>query len=142
LEPFDLGTVFCFKAFPVDLKRVNAGGDTLDDLAWASIHGAAKRLRVVASLVAELGLQAQRMMHGFSGDIAYPRFTREAALALLDARLASTGATCGVTRDEIDEAFVWLTSPYVDRAVWPDASLEALVIRPSLQPASAYDSFK
>jgi hypothetical protein len=53
-----------------------------------------------------------------------------------DSGLASLAApppfasTRGVTRDEIDAAFAWLTSPFVGRAVWLNADPTAIVIRP------------
>lgn len=81
--------------------------DGLDDMAWAQVHGPANRLRVVASLLVEIALERQR--------IAY----------------ALSGSTHGVTREEIDAAFTWLTSPYVGRAIWTGDDRSAIVIRPS-----------
>jgi hypothetical protein len=104
--------------------------DPLHDLAWAQIHGEPKRLRVVASLLVEIGLDEQRMMYDLNNALSIPHFTADVALALLDARLAKTGSTSGITREEIDAAFTWLTSPYVNRAIWADATRTAVVIRP------------
>ncbi|MGB6518555.1 MAG: hypothetical protein WBE79_08655 [Candidatus Cybelea sp.] len=121
----------------LDCSRMRAlfvpgfAADPLDDFAWAAVHGPAKRLRVIASLLVETALEQQRMAHGIGGDGSPPRFTADVALALLDQRLAAGGATGGATREEIAAAFVWLTSPYVDRAVWGDATRTGIVIRPS-----------
>ncbi|MBV8531191.1 MAG: hypothetical protein JO104_07725 [Candidatus Eremiobacteraeota bacterium] len=121
--------------FALDCSRMRelfASGyaaDPLDDFAWGMIHGSAKRLRTVASLLMEIGLKQQRMAH-YLGRGAPPRLTVDVALSLVDDRLTTAGAVNGATRDEIDEAFLWLTSPYVDRALWTDASRTAIVIRP------------
>ena len=106
--------------------------DPLDDFAWAVVHGPAKRLRVVASLVVESALDQQRMAHGVGRDGSLPRFTADVALALLDNQLTASGATNGGTREEIEAAFAWLTSPYVDRALWDDATHTAIVVRPPM----------
>jgi hypothetical protein len=63
------------------------------------------------------------------GDGAAPKLTRDVALSLLDARLAASGSTRGVTREEVDSAFTWLTSPYICRAAWLDSDRTAIVIR-------------
>ena len=102
----------------------------LDDIEWAQIHGPAKRLRVVASLLVQIGLAQQSMAHNIGDSASTPRLTADVALTLLDDRLASEGSTHGVTREEIDAAFTWLTSPYVGRAIWTDDSRSAIVIRP------------
>jgi hypothetical protein len=117
--------------------------DALDDLAWAEIHGPAKRLRVVASLLVEIGLAQQKMEQGLSEPSAVaslsnrdsiPLLTRDVALSFIDDRLSGAGSTRGVTRDEVDAAFTWLTSPYVGRAIWADDAHTAIVIRPALPP--------
>jgi len=104
--------------------------DGLDDLAWAQIHGPAKRLRVVASLLVEMGLEQQQVAHTLADGASVPRLTADVALSLVDERLTTAGSTHGVTREEIDAAFSWLTSPYVERAIWT-ADRSAIVIRPS-----------
>lgn len=106
----------------------------LDDLAWAYVHGSAKRLRVVASLLVEIGLAQQRMAPRLGDAASVPRLTVDVALSLVDDRLTTAGSTNGVTREEIEAAFVWLTSPYVGRAFWSDEGHEAIVIRPAASP--------
>ena len=106
--------------------------DALDDLAWAQIHGPDKRLRVVASLLMEMGLAQQRLGEQLDGADAHPRLTKDVALSLVDERLISAGSAHGVTPEEIDEAFTWLTSPYVGRAIWTCEDRSAIVIRPRL----------
>jgi hypothetical protein len=105
--------------------------DLLDDLSWAQVHGPAKRLRVVASLLVETGLAQQRMARALGNGASPPRLTRDVALSLVDAHLAAAGSKDGVTREEIDAAFLWLTSPYVGRAIWADSEQTVIVVRPS-----------
>jgi hypothetical protein len=125
-------------ALGLDCSRMRAlfapgfAADPLDDFAWAAVHGTAKRLRVVASLLVETALEQQRMAHEIGRDGSLPRFAADVALMLLDQRLLASGATSGATREEIAAAFAWLTSPYVDRALWDDATHTAIVIRPPM----------
>jgi hypothetical protein len=107
--------------------------DLLDDLAWAYVHGPAKRLRVVASLLVEIGLEQQRMAHTLGDSASVPRLTADVALSLIDDRLASTGCAHGVTREEIDAGFTWLASPYVARAIWASCEKSAIIIRQTLR---------
>lgn len=104
--------------------------DPLDDMAWAQIHGPAKRLRVVASLLIEIGLAQQKMAHDLGDPASSPLLTRDVALSLIDERLTESGSTNGVTRDEINAAFTWLTSPYVNRAAWTGNDGAAIVVTP------------
>lgn len=113
-----------------DLFASGFASDALDDLAWTLRHGQAKRLRVVASLLLEIGLAQQRMALGLGDGASTPQLTVEAALGMVDDRLTAAGSAHGVTREEIDAAFTWLTSPYVGRALWTNDSRTAIVIRP------------
>ncbi|HEY6327286.1 MAG TPA: hypothetical protein VIW73_12320 [Candidatus Cybelea sp.] len=105
--------------------------DALDDLAWEKIHGRPRRLRVVASLLVEIGLQQQRSIRVLSDRESTPRLTKDVALSLLDERLAAAGSARGAALDDIDAAFAWLTSPFVGRAIWADDARDAIVIAPS-----------
>ncbi len=120
-----------------ELFTVGYATGLLDDLAWAQIHGPAKRLRVVASLLTEVGLAQQRMDHTLGDAASVPRLTADVALSLLDGRLTAAGGTHGVTREEIDAAFTWLTSPYVGRAIWSTDDRSAIVIRPGCPSTSS-----
>ncbi len=91
---------------------------------------------MVASLLAQIGLAQQSMAYNIGDSASTPRLTADVALTLLDDRLTAEGSTHGVTRDEIDAAFTWLTSPYVSRAIWTpfdtaQGDTKAIVIRPS-----------
>ena len=114
-----------------DLFAAGYAADLLGDLSWARVHGPAKRLRVVASLLLEIGLAQQRMAHTLGDTTSLPRLTADVALSMVDDRLTRAGSTHGVTREEIEAAFTWLTSPYVDRALWADSERSAIIMRPS-----------
>ncbi len=45
----------------------------------------------------------------------------------------AAGSAHGVARDEIDSAFTWLTSAYVDRALWTNEGHTAIVVRPEMR---------
>jgi hypothetical protein len=67
-----------------DLFAPGFAADPLDDLSWAMLHGPAKRLRVVASLLIEIGFAQQRMSRNIRGVGTLPRLTRDVAVSLLD----------------------------------------------------------
>ena len=71
----------------------------------AAIHGPAKRARVIASLIMEIGSSQQRMAHRLGKSASPPRLTADVALSTLDQRLTTAGATDGVTRDEKTQHF-------------------------------------
>jgi hypothetical protein len=59
--------------------------DPLDDLRWAMVHGQPKRLRVVASLLMEIGWAQQRIALTVGSAGAPLRLTPDVAVSLLDA---------------------------------------------------------
>lgn len=116
-----------------DLRACFAPGyaaGPLENLAWAKVAGAAKHLRVTASLILEMGLAQQRMARTLGDPASAPRMSVDVALSLIDDRLSAAGSTRGVTREEVAAAFTWLTSPYVARALWVDEQQTAIVVRP------------
>ena len=120
-----------------DLFATGFAATKLDDLAWEQTHGPAKRLRVVASWLVEIGLELQKMAHTLADKTDAPRLTADVALSTIDDRLRAINGTHGVTREEIEAAFAWLTNPYVGRAIWTDESRTALIIRPFLDHAES-----
>jgi hypothetical protein len=114
-----------------DLRGMFATGgivsDALGNLLWDRRHGAAKRLRVVASLVLEQAAQQQQLAErlGDSGDA--PLFTIDVAMSVVDSALAQHGASNPCTREEMQAVFDWLTNPLVRLAVWTDATKTAIV---------------
>jgi len=116
----------------LDLAGVlNAGfaEDMLDDFLWDRLHGRAKRLRVIASIVTQEGLRQQRLDHALGGGSEAPHFTIDVAMSVVDTVLGANGASAACARDDVQAAFEWLTSPYVGRAVWVNETHDAIVLR-------------
>lgn len=104
--------------------------DRMGDLLWERLHGTAKRVGLICEYLRESGWAAQvafakAQQHGESSEA--PRLTADAAMLLVDQRLADEGSTAACTRDDVLAAFAHLTSPCVGNAVWSDAK-EAIVI--------------
>lgn len=102
--------------------------DIVGDFQWERIHGAAKRLRVLASMVLGDALGQQRMAQRVGDRSAAPLFTIDVAMALADAQLTAQGAAHGCTREEIQAVFEWLTNPLVRRAKWVDDTRTSVVV--------------
>ncbi len=101
--------------------------DTLDDFLWDRVHGRAKRLRVIASVLIQEGLRQQRLDHALADGSQAPHFNVDVAMSVVNTFLAADGATAGCDREDVQAAFQWLTSPYVERAVWLSDSHDAIV---------------
>jgi hypothetical protein len=109
---------------------LNAGfaEDALDDFLWDRLHGRAKRLRVIASVVVREGLRQQRLDHALGDGSQAPHFTVDVAMSVVDTFLGASGTTAACARDDVQAAFEWLTSPYVGRAVWLNETHDAIVL--------------
>ncbi|HET6894585.1 MAG TPA: hypothetical protein VFH72_04295 [Candidatus Baltobacteraceae bacterium] len=101
--------------------------DALDNLLWDRQHGAAKRLRVIASIVLQQAAQQQQLAEHLAARTDAPLFTIDVAMSAVDSALAQNGASDGCTRQEMQAVFDWLTNPLVRRAVWTDATKTAIV---------------
>jgi hypothetical protein len=101
--------------------------DALDNLLWDRQHGAAKRLRVIASIVLQQAAQQQQLAEHLASRTDAPLFTIDVAMSADDSALAQNGASDGCTRQEMQAVFDWLTNPLVRRAVWTDATKTAIV---------------
>lgn len=111
-----------------DLLRAGFAEDVLDDFLWDRVHGRAKRLRVIASIILQEGLRQQRLDHALGDGIQAPHFTLDVAMSVVDTYLGATGATAACAREDVRAAFDWVTSPYVGRAVWLDEDRSAVVL--------------
>jgi hypothetical protein len=58
--------------------------------------------------------------------------TEDAALLLVDEHFRSIGAQHPCTREEVRDAFMYLTNPRVAEAVWLDDNRNAIVITKSI----------
>lgn len=73
----------------LQLFAAGFAADKLDDIEREAMHGAPKRLRVVASLLVEIGLQQQRMALTLANGTSVPRLTADVALSTIDDRLTA-----------------------------------------------------
>jgi hypothetical protein len=115
---------------PLQLQNLLKAGfaeDALDDFLWDRLHGRAKRLRVIASVLVQEGLRQQRLDHALGDGAQAPHFNIDVAMSVVDTFLGANGATAGCARDDVQAAFEWLTSPYVGRAVWVNETHDAIV---------------
>jgi hypothetical protein len=110
------------------LLKAGFAEDALDDFLWSRLHGRAKRLRVIASIVIQEGLRQQRLDHALGDGSQAPHFTIDVAMSVVDTFLSANGATAACAREDLQAAFEWLTSPYVGRAVWLNETHDAIVL--------------
>ena len=98
------------------------------EIEWQRNHGSAKRATVICDALAEAGWNAQLSAVDFHAPEQAPLLTEDAGMLLVDEYLRSHGSHTPCTRDEVREAFVYLTHPRVGLAAWTDASRGAIVI--------------
>ena len=77
----------------------------------------------------EAGWAAQVLAADYHAPSDAPLLTEDAAIMLVDQTLAAHGSHTACTRDEIRDAFRYLTSPRVQEATWTNDDRVAIVIR-------------
>jgi DNA primase len=90
--------------------------DGLMDLLWNRDHGLGKRVRVVAALIQQAGWDLQLTAARTGTPANAPLLTIDTAMALVDQALARLGSTQGCTREEIELALEYLSTPVVAAA--------------------------
>lgn len=133
----DLQTLLHVGADALDVVRVLAPGyasDVLADVLWERAHGAAKRVATVAYLVTREAWKLQLTAAEEGGAVNAPSFTVDTAMALVDAALQRLGSGRACTREEVEAAFAWLSTPNVGIAERDDGAL--IVRRPPLPMSS------
>jgi hypothetical protein len=130
----DLQQLLRVRSNPLEMRPLFDPGfasDRIGDLLWERLHGLAKRVRLIGEYVCEDGWTAQ-LAYAKSGHpreaSQAPRLTVDAAMLLVDQRLASEGTTATCTRAEVEQAFADLTSPRDGRAVWTSDARDAIVV--------------
>lgn len=98
------------------------------EIEWQRNHGRAKRAAVICDALVEAGWNAQLSAADFHAPEQAPLLTQDAGMLLADEYLRSHGSHTPCTRDEVREAFAYLTHPRVGLAAWTDASRVAIVI--------------
>lgn len=124
----ELQALLHLKATPLEVERVLQPGyasDTIADLLWERRHGKAKRVATAAALIAKEGWTAQRIAAEQGGPRNAPHLTVDGAMLLVGAALRNAGSSQACTKEEVEDAFAWLSSPCVGAAVRDD---DALVI--------------
>jgi hypothetical protein len=115
----DLAELLAICANSYEVEALFAPGfvaDRVTEIRWTREHGQAKRVAFICETLRTLGRQAQ--IHA-AGDAANaPNLTTDAAMFLVDARLATLGIPLSCSRNDIEAAFGFLTSPLIADAVW------------------------
>jgi hypothetical protein len=117
----DLATAFSLAVNPYEMLAAFAPGfaeDALESIAWERKHGRAKRVRVIAEMLVDIGWNEQRGTAGDPGDA--PAIDEDAAMLLTDDRLCGAGSLAHCTREDVRAAFDYLTHPLTARAVRVD----------------------
>lgn len=97
--------------------------DALTDLQWERSHGEAKHVRVVIDILERVGRELQGTAAAQGGPANAPRLTVDTAMALVDRELAAAHSTQACTREQVENAFAYLTNPMVAKAVRQDDAL-------------------
>ena len=138
----DLQQLLRVRSNPHEMRPLFEPGfvsDRIDDLLWERLHGRTKRVMLIASYVWDEGWNAQVAFAkaGPAPVVAQaPRLTVDAAMLLVDQRLAEEGASAACARTEVEDAFAYLTNPLVGRAAWLDDRRDALVVCAPLEVPS------
>jgi hypothetical protein len=105
--------------------------DRIGDVLWERVHGVAKRVALICAYVHYAGWSAQVAFAkaNRNGSVAQaPRLTVDAAMLLVDQRLADEGSQAVCTRADVNAAFAHLTNPLVSVAAWAGDDREAIVL--------------
>jgi hypothetical protein len=136
----DLSRLLELGATALEIRRMLEPGiaeNARTEVEWQRNHGSAKRATVICDGLAEAGWNAQLSAVDFHAPAQAPLLTEDAGMLLVDEYLRSHGSHTPCTRDEIREAFAYLTHPRVALAAWTDAARVAIVI--SHSPTLAAD---
>ena len=117
----DLQTLLHVGANAYELQRrilvPGYASDVIADLLWERNHGEGKRVGTVAELIAREAWKAQVTAAKQGGRSNAPDVTTDAAMLLVDEALQTAGSTQACTREEVEEAFAYLSSPNVAKAI-------------------------
>lgn len=141
----DLEQLLRIGSDPLEMRSLFAPGFVADRMAeflWERLHGAAKRVGLICDYVREAGWKAQVAFahadransigkNGANSFAQAPRLTVDAAMLLVDQRLADEGSPAVCTREDVEAAFTYLTNPRIHHATWTDPTQTAIVITAS-----------
>ncbi len=136
----DLQHLLAMQSSPREMLALLQPGfvsDVLPLVRWNRDHDVRKRVRLVSDYLREAGWAAQIAAAKQGSPQNAPRLTEDAAMLLVDQRLAAEGAAAACERGEVQAAFAYLTSPLVNDAVWIDEhARDAIVITAPPPPLS------
>lgn len=122
----DLASLLHLGATALEIKTLLVPGymsDVLADFLWQRAHGRCKRVADIAAILQREGWRAQRTAAEEGGPANAPRLTIDAAMLLVDEALRAAGSSHACTRDEVIDAFDYLTSPITALAAVNDDGL-------------------
>lgn len=125
----ELQTLLHLGANALEVKRVLEPGfacDVIFDVLWNRKHGEPKHVAATALLVQREGWKAQLTAASEGGSATAPRLTVDAAMLVVDEALRAAGSTQACTREEVAQAFAWLSSPNVALATMENDALVVL----------------
>jgi hypothetical protein len=128
----EVQTLLHMAANPLEVKGLLKPGyasDLITDLIWNRAHGPAKRVTTIAFLLQREGWKLQLTAAEQGGRAHAARLTVDTAMALIDEALRAAGSAQACTREEVEEAFAYLTSPNVGNAKMEDDALVVLSSR-------------
>lgn len=82
---------------------------------------------MIASIIMREGRRQQRLDRALGDGAQAPHFNVDVAMSVVNTFLGANGATAACTREDVQAAFEWLTSPYVGGAVWLSNLHDAIV---------------
>jgi hypothetical protein len=125
----DLAELLAIGANPYEIESLFAPGfvsDRIAQIRWTREHGQAKRVAFICETLRSLGRQAQVHAAGDPGNA--PHLTTDAAMFLVDAHLATLGIPLSCSREDMEAAFAYLTSPLMAAAVWATSERTSIVL--------------
>lgn len=130
----DLQQLLRVRSNPYEMRSLfepGFAGDRIGDLLWERLHGINKRVTLIQHYICEEGWN-QQLAFAKTGPAPVvsqaPRLTVDAAMMLVDQRLAEEGARGACARAEVEDAFAYLTNPLVATAAWLDDRRDAIAI--------------
>lgn len=130
----DFEILFRIGADALELRPFFEGGvvaaDAIMDLQWDRSHGAGKRARIVADIVQDSGWAMQCAAVQAGPPQNAPVLNVDAAMMLVDQALLVKGCKVSCSREQVQAAFDYLTSPLVNAAVWNENRTGIVIRRP------------
>ena len=116
----DLETLLKIGADGIEMEALFQPGviaaDALEDLMWERNHGRTKHVRIVAEIIRSAGWDSQCAAAQSGTPADAPVLTEDAAMLLVDQELRAQKAQVSCSRQDVRDAFAYLTHPLVRAA--------------------------